>query len=92
MKLTPTRGYRGFSMAELMVAIVIIVALMSVLLPALRYAQKNAVWVKSSPKITAALNGFHDYATEHNGYFPPAYFPSGGESDTATGDNLEGQA
>ena len=35
--------------------------------------------LKTAPAMAAILNGFHDYATEHNGYFPLAYDPETGE-------------
>ena len=92
MKTTLLRKDRGFSMAELMVSVVIIAILSGIMFAALARAKTNAIYTKTAPAMTAALNGFHDYATEHNGYFPPAYFPKGGESDGATGDNLTGQA
>lgn len=92
MKTPAFRRNRGFTMTEIMVVLTIIVILALVAMPAFTKMRVRAIWTKTAPQMQAVLNGFHDYATDHNGYFPPAYYPQGGESDNSSGDDLSGEA
>ena len=70
---------RGFSLIEMIFAIVIIATLTTLSMPVYTKLRQKAIWVKTPKHMTAIVSGFHDYATEHNEYFPPAYFPNGVE-------------
>ncbi len=47
---------------------------------------------KTAPHMKAILFGFHDYATEHNEFFPPAYFPDAGSADQLGESSSSGEA
>lgn len=81
----------GFSLLELMVTITIIVLLFSISMPAYNLVKKRAYWAKTPGQMSKVVGAFHAYSADHNGYFPPAYFPTGADSASGTmDDNLEG--
>jgi prepilin-type N-terminal cleavage/methylation domain-containing protein/prepilin-type processing-associated H-X9-DG protein len=80
---------RGFTLLELLVVILIMAVLVSIISAVVNKAITRAIWTKTSPQMVAILTNFTQYATDHNGHYPPAYFPNGG-SDTASGEEVKG--
>lgn len=88
-----SRFRSGFSLLELMVTITIIVVLFSISMPAYNLIKKRAYWSKTPGQMSKVIGAFHAYSADHNGYFPPAYFPEGAESAAgALADDVEGQS
>lgn len=68
----------GVNWVTLLVLIGLSFVMLSVVTPFRCSGRGTPSWVKTSPAMTAVLNAFHDYAAEHDGYFPPAYDPKTG--------------
>ncbi|MBU6303242.1 MAG: type II secretion system GspH family protein [Verrucomicrobia bacterium] len=79
MKRTPLLCPRtaAFNLLEIMIVVVIIALLISIGLPAFGAAMKRAEWSKVQSQMKSVVTSFHSYASEHDGYFPPAWFPNG---------------
>jgi len=79
-------------MIELMVVIAIIAVLAVISFPAYHAAKKRAYWAKTPRQMAKVIEAFHAYAADHNGYFPPAYFPDGADDQAQSemDDDFEG--
>ncbi len=71
-------GHRGFTLIELLVVIAIIALLLSILMPSLGQAHRQARAMYCSTQLKSLSNGMAMYASEHNGHLP--YNTSGGGS------------
>ncbi|RFC43878.1 MAG: Tfp pilus assembly protein PilE [Verrucomicrobia bacterium] len=67
----------AFNLLEIMIVVVIIALLISIGLPAYTAIVKRAEWSKVQSQMKSIVTSFHSYGAEHDGYFPPAWFPAG---------------
>lgn len=66
-------GRRGFTLIELLVVVAIIALLISILLPSLSGARKQARAVKCGANMRDVGIAFAGYLTDNGGIYPPAY-------------------
>ena len=67
------RGSKGFTLIELLVVVAIIALLISILLPSLGAARKQARAVKCAANLRDVGQAFGIYLTENNAVYPPGY-------------------
>jgi len=68
---------RGFTLVELLVVIGIIALLISILLPALNRARRQAKTVQCQSNMRQVAMGLLMYINDNKGHFPPARVPTG---------------
>ena len=76
-RLASPRSYAAFSLIELMIVILIIALLAGLGFPAFSSTMKRAEWSKVQAQMKSIVTAFHTYASDNEGYLPPAYFPGG---------------
>jgi len=67
------RGRTAFTLIELLVVVAIIALLISILLPALNGARKQARAVKCAAQMRSVAQGMAGYLAENRAVYPPAY-------------------
>jgi prepilin-type N-terminal cleavage/methylation domain-containing protein/prepilin-type processing-associated H-X9-DG protein len=74
------RSRCGFTLVELLIAIAIVLLLISVLLPSVNRARREAKLVQCASNMRQLCQGMLIYAAEHRNRFPPnVFFPSPGQ-------------